>query len=223
VLLVVPGVRGVVGRDRVDGAVGQRLPQRVDVLLRAQRRVDLVGRVVAGEQVGGEQQVVRRDLGGHVDALGLGPAQDLDGAGGRGVGDVHAGAGVAGQHDVARHDDLLGDARPAGQPETARELPLVAARGGAGQRGVLGVLGDDAAECLDVLQGATHDPRVMDALAVVGEDPDAGARPGHQAELGELLAGEPAGDGTDRLHVDQPGLAAEVEDPERRLGGVGHR
>ena len=54
VLLVVAGVRGVVGGDGVDGAVGQGGAQGVDVLLGPQRRVDLVGRVVAGEQVGGQ-------------------------------------------------------------------------------------------------------------------------------------------------------------------------
>ena len=35
VLLVVPGVRGVVGGHRVDRAVGQPVPQRLDVLARA--------------------------------------------------------------------------------------------------------------------------------------------------------------------------------------------
>ena len=59
VLLVVTRVRCVVGRDGVDGAVGERGPQRLDVLGRAQRRVDLEGRVVAAEPVLGEEQVVR--------------------------------------------------------------------------------------------------------------------------------------------------------------------
>ena len=59
VLLVVPGVRRVVGRDGVDRAVDERGPQRLDVLRRPQRRVDLVDGVVADEQVGRQREVVR--------------------------------------------------------------------------------------------------------------------------------------------------------------------
>ena len=188
VLLVVARVRRVVGGDRVDGAVGQRVAQRGDVLVGAQRRVHLVDRVVAGEQVGGQQQVVRRHLGGDVDALRLGPADHLDRTGGGHVGDVHPAVGVPGEHHVARDDGLLGDAGPAGQPEAAGELALVAAGRRPGEVGVLRVLGDDAAEGADVLQRPPHHPRVVHALAVVGEDPHLGARARHQAELGELLA-----------------------------------
>ena len=74
VLLVVAGVRGVVGADRVDGAVGQCLPQRGHVLVGPQRRIHLVGRVVASTSLGGQHQVVRGDLGRDVDAALLGPA-----------------------------------------------------------------------------------------------------------------------------------------------------
>ena len=49
-----------------------------DVVGRTQRRVDLEDRVVAVEQVAGQQQVVRRDLGGDVDAALLRPADHLD-------------------------------------------------------------------------------------------------------------------------------------------------
>ena len=45
----------------------------------------------------------------------------------------------------------------------------------------------------------------------------------HQAELGELLAAEPAGDRADGLHVDEAGRAAEVVHPLGGLGGVGDR
>src|SRR5690606_23394492 len=87
-VLVLVRVRGVVGGDDVDGAVGQRLAQGEHVPLGAQRRVDLVDRVVGAHQLVGEEQVVRGDLGGDPDAAGLGPADDLDGAGGRQVADV---------------------------------------------------------------------------------------------------------------------------------------
>ena len=120
-------------------------------------------------------------------------------------------AGVPGQHHVAGHDDLLGDPGPAGQAEPAGQLALVAARGGPGEVGVLRVLADHAAPGAHVLQRPPHHPGVGHAAAVVGEDPHPGPRARHQAELGELLAAEAAGDGADGLHVDQAGGAAEVE------------
>ena len=64
---------------------------------------------------------------------------------------------------------------------------------------------------------------VVDALAVVGEDPDARGGVGHRAELGELLALEPDGDGTDRRDVAVAGLAAEPPDLLDDAGGVGDR
>jgi hypothetical protein len=95
--------------------------------------------------------------------------------------------------------------------------------GALGQPRLLRVLGDDPVERLDVLQRAAHQARVGDAVAVVGEDPHPGGRAGHRAELGQLLAGQPDGDGADRLHVDQAGLAAQPPDLLDDAGGVGDR
>ena len=100
----------------------------VDVLGRPQRRVDLVRRVVAEHLVGGQQQVVRGDLGGHSIAARLGPAEHVDRLGGGDVADVQPGPGQLGQLDVAGDDGRLGRRRPAGQPEPAGDLTLVAAR-----------------------------------------------------------------------------------------------
>jgi hypothetical protein len=58
-LLVLQGVRRVVGGDAVDRAVGEPGAQRLDVGCGAQRRVDLEDRVVGAREVVGEQQVVR--------------------------------------------------------------------------------------------------------------------------------------------------------------------
>ncbi len=62
---------------------------------------------------------MRGDLGGDLDAAGLGPADDLDGAGGRQVADVDAGPDVIGEQHIARDDRLLGDRRPS-RPGPAR-------------------------------------------------------------------------------------------------------
>jgi hypothetical protein len=130
---------------------------------------------------------------------------------------------VPGEHHVARDDGLLRDAWPAGQSQPTGELALVAAGGRPGEVGVLGVLRDHPTEGTDVLQRTAHHPRVVHALAVVGEHPHLGPRACHQAELSELLSAEASGDRTDWLYVDEPSRPTEVEHPLRRFAGVGDR
>ena len=154
--------------------------------------------------------------------LDLAQRTSLDRAGGGQVADVHAGADVRGEQHVAGDDRLLGDGGPAGQAELGGDDALVHL-GALGEPGLLGVLGDDAVERLHVLQRAAHDHRVVDALAVVGEDPHPGGGVVHGAQLGELLALQADGDGADRLHVAVAGLPAEPPDLLDDAGGVGDR
>ena len=219
-LLGLDRVGGVVGGHDVDGAVGQSLAQRLDVLGGAQRRVDLVDRVVALGQVVGEDQVVGGDLRGDVAAAFLGPPDDVDRALGGDVAHVQTRADVLGEQAVAGDDRLLGDRGPAGQAESVRDAALVHL-GALGQARFLGVLGDDAVEGLDVLQRAAHEQRVGDADAVVGEDPDTGGGVGHGADLGEPFAGQADGDRADRAHVAVSGLLAQAPDLLDHAGGVG--
>ena len=109
-----------------------------------------------------------------------------------------------------------------GRPSRAETIALVHLRA-LGQPGLLGVLGDHPVERLHVLQRPPHQPRIGDAVAVVGEDPHPRRRVGHRAELGQALAGQPDRDRADRLHVDQAGLAAQPPDLLDHAGGVGHR
>ena len=220
--LVLARVRGVVGADDVDGAVGQRGAQGLDIGVGAQRRVDLVDGVVAAGELVREPEVVRGDLGRDVDAAGLGPADDLHGSGGGDVADVQPGADVLGEQHVAGNDAFLGDGGPAGEAEDGGDLALVHLRAG-GEPGFLRVLGHDAVERLDVFQRAAHQHGVVDADAVVGEDPDVGAGVGHGAEFGELLPREADGDGADRADVHPAGGAAQGEDLFDDAGGVRHR
>ena len=62
--------------------------------------------------------------------------------------------------------------------------------GSLGEAGILCVLGDDAVEGLDVLQGPAHEDGVGDALAVIGEDPHSGGGGGHGTHVGQVLAGQ---------------------------------
>ena len=81
---------------------------------RAQRRVHLGVGVVARLAHGlvGQEQVVRRGLGGDPHAAGLAAAHRVHRGGGREVGDVDAAAGELGQQHVALDHDRLA-ARPA--------------------------------------------------------------------------------------------------------------
>ena len=98
---------------------------------------------------------------------------------------MQAAADVLGEQHVARDDRLLGDRRPAGQSQFARERALVHL-GALGEAGLLGVLGDDAVERLHVLERPAHEQRIGDAEAVVAEHAHVRTRSGHRAQLGEL-------------------------------------
>ena len=68
---------------------------------------------------------------------------------------------------------MIDSSATAGQPPrpSSRGDDALVHLGALGEPRLLGVLGDDAVEGLHVLQGAAHDHGVVDALAVVGEDP----------------------------------------------------
>ena len=180
-------VRRVIGGHGVDGAVGQARPQRLDVGVGPQRRIDLVDRVVGRHLRLGEQQVMGRHLRGHVPALRLRPANQLHRAGRGHVTDVQPRTHVGREQHVPGDDRLLRDRRPPRQPEDAGELALVHL-GALGQARLLCVLGHHPVERLDVLQRTAHQNRVRDALSVVGEDAHPGGTVGHRAELGQALA-----------------------------------
>ena len=137
--------------------------------------------------------------------------------------DVHPGPGELGELDVPGHDARLGHRRPAGQPELAGDLTLVAAGVGAGELRVLRVLGDHAVEGPDVLQRPAHQPGVGDTPSVVGEHPYAGPRPGHQAELGQFRPAQSLADRTHGYHLGVAVAPADVGQVFGRLGGVGDR
>jgi hypothetical protein len=129
---------------------------------------------------------------------------------------------VRGEQDVASHDRLLRDARPAAQPKHTRELTLVHLRV-LGEARFLRVLGDDAVEGLDVFQCPPHQHGIGDAPAVVGEHPHPRRGVGHRAELGQPLPRQPHGDGADGPHVAIARLLAQPPYLLDHPGRVGHR
>ena len=131
---------------------------------------------------------------------------------------VDARPGVPGEHDVAGDDRLLGDAGPAGQPEPARHLALVAAGVGAGERG--------SWACWEMTppKGLTYSSarRITRASCTQWPSSLKTRTPArecvHEPELGELGTREALGHGADRHDLGQAAGAAEVE---HALGGLG--
>ena len=101
--LLLKGVRRMIGRDHVDGAVQQALPQRFGMLPRAHRRIHLQQRADLRHLVAFAQQVVRACLRGHPQAPRLGILDHLRRLLGAGVHDMQHGAEVLGQEDQVRH------------------------------------------------------------------------------------------------------------------------
>ena len=155
--------------------------------------------------------MVRRCLGRHGDALGLCPADEIDRSGRGNVENVDLRADVLGQKHVAGDDRLLGDRRPAGQPELGRDVALVHLRPFRQPR-ILGVLGDDSVEGLRVFERPAHEHGVGNAFSVVGEVADLGVRGGHGPELGQVLALQPGGNGAHGAHVHVSGDLSKAHD-----------
>ena len=145
-LLGLLGVRGVVGGDAVDRAVGQAGPHRGDVGVGAQRRVHLEHRVVGRALGVGEGEVVGGGLAGDGQARRPWPARTISTD--RAVDRCWKWTRVPVRRARAMsrmHHQLLGLGRLAGDAEAGRPLPLVHVPAG-GQHRVLAVLGQhDAA------------------------------------------------------------------------------
>src|SRR5512133_1287563 len=185
-LLVVPCVWRVVGCYCINGPVAERLPYGFDVLVRPQRRIHLVCRVIAEYLSRRQHEVVRRHLGRDIDATLFGPPKHIHRLGTGNMADVQSGSSELGNLHISRNHACLGCCRPSLEPELARDLTLVAAGTCPGEMGVLSMLGNDPIKSSDIFQRSTHETCVPDAMAVVGEHPYAGAGPSHQPKLGQL-------------------------------------
>ena len=150
---------------------------------RPARWIYLVDRVVRANQLLSEQEVVRRNLGRHIDPTGLCPADDFNRTCRRDVTHMQAGPHVICEQHIASDDCLFGHCRPAAQTQNSGERALVHL-GIFGEARFLGVLGDDSVKCFDILQRTPHQHCVVHALAVIAEDAHGGGAIGHRSELG---------------------------------------
>ncbi len=191
-------MRGVVGGDAVDGAVGKRFAKGCDVLGLAQRRIDLAGGIVAKHGFVGQQEVMRGDFGGDLDASRLGFTKDTDRAACGDVSHVVAGACVLGKECVPGDDDVLGDTGPAAEAEAGSDASFVHL-GACGEGVVLAVLDHGEVEGAGVFEGVAHDGARCDAPAVIGHGD--GARVFQVGHFGEGFAFLADGDGGDGVEA----------------------
>ena len=181
----------------------------------AQRRVDLEDRVVARDRGVGEQQVVRRHLGGHRQPLGLGPPHQLDRAGRRQVQEVH------------RAPRSAGPAPGRGPPSPPRRRPgCRAARAGSTTRLVHGPAGGQARRPRSAGPGSTPRPPAYSRARRISAPSctpapssvnSAHAERGQLAQGASALAGPTHGDGAGHRHLAQraPGRARAPRPPPR--------
>ena len=210
----------MVGDDDVDHAFGERRDHGEAVILMAQRRRDLAEGAVLADIVLVEGQVVDRDAAGDAHAILLGAAHDLDRFGAGDHRGMIPGAGCAGEADVALQHHGLSFDRNARQALAAGEFAIVH-HTGAAQVGVLDMVHDEGVEIARIDHGAAHDLRIAQALGAIAE----GDRPGfeQQAELGDLLAFQPLGQGGAGEHVDDSLVAGAALDEIDDRGIVDHR
>ena len=113
-------MRRVIGDDAIDGTVKDGLNQSLRILFGAQRRIHLErGFVCLGDVIFGKEQVVRRDLAGNLDAIGLGTADDLDAVCRSKMLDVDRTTREPAELDVAMDLDFLTGTRPTLNGETS--------------------------------------------------------------------------------------------------------
>lgn len=184
-----------------------------------------VGLGAAADDGVGEGEVVGGDLGADRGAALFGAADELDGAAGAEMQGVVGAAGELGEQEVAGDHDLLGLAGGGGEAEAGGGEPLV--HDGAGDElGVLGVVGDGAAEASGVFEGGAHGAGAGEGDAVVGEaDGACVAEFAHLHELPALHADGDAGQGQHPDYGVAPGEFEDGLDDGAAVGdglGVGH-
>ena len=89
----------VIARHQIDGAVGERVPQRFSIGASANRRRALVARVAVGDVLGGEVQVVRAGLDRDGQSFGARLSQQRQCVGGREMDDVDRASRGAAERD----------------------------------------------------------------------------------------------------------------------------
>ena len=212
--------RGVIGADRVHGAVQHGRTDRVAVALRAQRRGQARVGIEEADVGVGHVQVVHADVDAEVQAFLLGGADQVQAGGGRDAAQVHARAGGAHQFEDRVQRDGLGHHRHARQAQARRQRAAVG-HAAAADVGVLRTQPHGVAEGLGVLHGAQQHGGVEDRFLGLGEADAAGF--GQFGHLGQRLALQAHGQRAQRVHIGLVEHARAVLEHFDQAGFVEHR
>ncbi len=134
---------------------------------------------------------------------------------------MQSGPDVLCEQNVPSDERLLGHRGPARETQFRAEGALVHLSA-FGESRILRVLGDDAAERRDVLEGTTHEQGIRHALAVVAEDPHRGPTLCHGPDLAQPLTREPYRDGANGANGHVAVLLPQRGDLLDDARGVGH-
>ena len=174
--------------DGVDGSVRQALPERFDVRLAPEGRVGFQMGIERGQRFIGQRQVVRTDIGGHVDAPLLSRSNETGRHGRAGLGDVDPPARPLRQHEVPCHDGFFRDGGYALQAQPCCVASFVHDAAG-GERRVFAVYDDRQVEHPAVFEGAPQDGWIPDGPVRIGQRHGAGL--GQFAYFGQAFSRSP--------------------------------
>lgn len=183
-------MRGMVGGNAIDGAVGHRCGYRLPVRFAAQRRGELgEGSIVADRQFI-QCEILRSGVAGDLEPTRLRHPNGFNAGCGRNMRDMIAATREREEAQVALDHDHLRGRRDACKPKPRRQLTLIHLAA-AGERWFLRMLHDEDAEGAGVTQGAMHDARIGNGGKAVGERNCATLR--EQAEFREIFPGKTLG------------------------------
>ena len=191
-------MRGVIGADTIDRAVGQACQARFHIAPAAQRRAHFEVRVEAAQAFVGEREMMRADLRGHAHLAQFCPANDFHAAAAGNVHHMDPPAGGFGQQDVAADHHIFRRAGHAGQTQQQRNEPLVH-HAPLGQFAHFGMIENWAVEHQRIFERPPHQFGVVNRRPVVGETDRAGLN--ELAELGKFLPFAIFADAGDDVHV----------------------
>ena len=188
-------LRIVIGHDDIEQARRQSLDEGEPILFVAQRRRDFQKRPIIADVVLVERQMIDRGAAGHRQARRLGPCHDRQREACRNERRVIARADEIDEAHVAVEHDRFGFARNAGQGRGGSPIRPRSSRP-TGEIGDPRMMHDQGAEIPRIGQRAAHDLGAAHRMRAVGEGDGAGFL--QQADLGDLAAFEPFGDGRRR-------------------------
>ena len=179
-------MRRMVGCHDIDGAIGQCLSNRVNILLRPKRRIHLENGISTQQLDVGENEVMGSDFCRHGHATLFGPTNHIHTCGGGHMTNVKTRAGIGGQQYIARNDDGLRNGWPTGQSQLPSNLTFIGLCTN-GERCFLCMLGDDAIELSHLTQCLPHHICLVDTMPIVAKQDwrcGGGMHRGHGGEVG---------------------------------------